>query len=101
MERIKKKSLTEDINMGGSTPLTFNKGWGYWDLSKYPYGGDFKRFNGNETGELIAGPVKKGEELRIKLSDGRTIIAVAQAVANMGFDEVILKAKEIGRTFGN
>ena len=80
---------------GNEFPLI--KGFGYWDVSKYPYGGDFKRFNGNETGQLIKGTVKKGDEVRIKLSDGREIVTLARAVAGMEFDDILKAADAIGR----
>ena len=92
----KPDSLSETDNP--NEPLTFIKGWGYWDVSKYPYGGDFKRFLGTETGNLIKGTVKKGEEIRAKLSDGRTIVTSARSVSNCDFDDLLDKAKQIGRT---
>lgn len=55
--------------------LTFKKGYGYWDVTKYPYGGDFKRFDGTEIGHEIAGPVKNQHQARVQLSDGRVIVA--------------------------
>ena len=58
----------------------FIKGWGYWDLTKYPYGGDFRRFDGNESGTEIDGGVKVAGEIRIKLEDGRIIITQLAAI---------------------
>lgn len=52
------------------------KGYGYWDVTQYPQGGDFKRFNGSETGVIVKGFVKNDvDEVRIKLDNGRTIVA--------------------------
>ena len=77
--------------------LTFKKGFGYWDLTKYSYGGDFKRFAGTESGELIPGPVKCGNDLRVKLDNGTILITPAQA-CNMDFDTVLDMADKKGRT---
>ena len=60
--------------------MTFKKGYGYWDLTKYPYGGDFKRFADNTTGEEIKGTVNTGSEIRVKLNDGRIIITDIAAI---------------------
>ena len=78
--------------------LQFIKGNGYWDLTKHPYGGDFKRFQGNETGHLVKGSVKKGDEIRVELDDGRIIVASANSVENIDFDELIDMADANGRT---
>ena len=47
---------------------TIESGTGYWDVSRYPKGGDFKRTTSNEVVELI-GDVVKGE-VRVKFADG-------------------------------
>lgn len=80
-----------------SNELQFKPKYGYWDVTKYPYGGDFKKFDGTETGTLIKGTVKRGDEIRVQLSDGRTIVAPASSVGNMDFESVIDQAKAIGR----
>lgn len=77
--------------------LQFKKNFKYWDVTKYPYGGDFKAFDGTESGQLVKGNVKRGDEIRVQLADGRVIVAPAQAVANMDFDSVLDLAKSIGR----
>lgn len=71
--------------------LYFEANYGYWDLTKYPYGGDFKRFDGTESGEFTDGLVKVAGEIRVKLSDGRIIITIAQAVRGLPFDAVCNK----------
>lgn len=68
------------INENMENILRFKKGYGYWDVTYYPYGGDFKRFKGDETGQEIKGEVKKSNEIRVKLNDGRTIVVVKDAI---------------------
>lgn len=84
--RRKKKYRLEKggslYNKGGKVgeKVKFIKGFGYWDLTKYPYGGDFKRFKGDEEGVLIEGTRKLGDEIRVKLDDARVIISGYQAI---------------------
>jgi hypothetical protein len=80
-----------------SPELQFKPKEGFWDVTKYVYGGHFDRFMGGETGKLIPGTVKKGDEIRVKLSDGRTVVCSARAVANVDFDTVLDLAKSNGR----
>lgn len=61
--------------------ITFKKGYGYYDVTKFPYGGDFRRFTGDETGQIVAGPVKYKTQVRVKLNDGRTIIVDKQGLS--------------------
>lgn len=65
----------------------FQKGYGYWDVTKYPYGGDFKRFKGGEKGSLIKGTVKVGGEMRVRLEDGRTIVTDFRAIDLPKFED--------------
>jgi hypothetical protein len=67
--------------------LRFKKGYGYWDVTKYPYGGDFNRFDGNEIGVQVSGPVKLGNEIRVKLNDGRTIVVSKPGILNNSNDD--------------
>jgi hypothetical protein len=61
--------------------LTFATGHGYWDVTKYPYGGDFKRFLPGQTGRIIPGPVKyESRQVRVEMSDGRVIVVEKMAV---------------------
>ena len=61
--------------------LTFKTGHGYWDVSRYPYGGDFKRFLDGQRGRLIDGPVKyEGRQVRVEMNDGREIVCERLAV---------------------
>jgi hypothetical protein len=80
----KYKQLLADV-VGGKieNKVTFAKGYGYWDVTKYPYGGDFKRFVDNESGKVIAGTVKYPYETRVALDDGRTIVVKNDAITNM------------------
>lgn len=60
--------------------IKFKKGAGYWDVSKYPYGGDFKRFTGEEVGKLVEGKGKYPDEIKAQLDDGRMIICKEQFI---------------------
>ena len=68
----------EEIEL--NNPIGFKRGWGYWDVTNYPYGGDFKRFDGSEVGTRIKGQVKLPREIRVLLSDNRTIVVKDEAV---------------------
>lgn len=82
----------------GETPvLEFKPKAGFWDVTKYVYGGHFDRFMGGEQGRLIPGTVKMGDEIRVTLEDGRTVVCSASAVSNMEFDDVLELAKANGR----
>lgn len=61
----------------GYDAVTLQKGWGYWDLTRYPYGGDFKRLTENTQAEII-GPGAKGDEIKVKFSNG-TIAVIKKA----------------------
>ena len=83
-------SLFKTINTTDSNLLKFSKGHGYWDVTFYPYGGDFKRLAGNETGHLIRGTVKYDKrEIRVKLNNGNTIVIEANAVSNFSIDKLM------------
>jgi hypothetical protein len=55
-------------------------GWGYWDVSKYPYGGHFGRASKDTQCETIDGPVKYPDEKRVKLNDGRELVCKSAAL---------------------
>ena len=76
------KSEGSSMGVGGKVGdrVKFVEGMGYWDLTKYPYGGDFRRFKGGEEGVLIEGTIKIGGEMKVKLDDGRIIIATYGAL---------------------
>lgn len=46
---------------------------GYWDISFYPYGGDFKRIKETDEFEIISEKEVKyvGREVKIRFSDKR------------------------------
>ena len=48
-------------------------GYGYWDVSRYPYGGDFRRLTEDTQVEIIGEPIRiKGNmEVRVRFNDGR------------------------------
>jgi hypothetical protein len=49
-------------------------GWGYWDVTRYPYGGCFRRATTNEVVTLI-GAGNKVDESKIAFTDGRVAYA--------------------------
>ena len=61
---------------------TLIQGWGYWDVSFHPYGGDFKRATADIEVEIIEnGAVKYPQrEKRIKFADGRQAVVENQAL---------------------
>jgi hypothetical protein len=56
------------------------KSYGYYDLSKYSYGNDFKRFVEPTKAKFIKGTIKIGGQIRAVLEDGREIITDKQAI---------------------
>ena len=75
--------------------IILKPGWGYWDVTRYPYGGDFHRSSGELTGKIIPGPVKRGDEVRMLLDDDRTIVISARGV-NEDFCKIIETARKTG-----
>jgi len=68
--------------------VTLQSGWGYWDLTHYPYGGDFHRLSMNTTAEII-GEGSNGTEVKVRLSNGTVaIIKKAAIVEDMKKDSV-------------
>ena len=81
--------LSSSMALGGKIGdrVKFISGNGYWDVTKYPYGGDFKRMKGGEEGVIIEGTIKIGGEMRVKLDDGRIIVIQYQALDLPSMDE--------------
>lgn len=77
--------------------IQFTKGYGYWDLTKHPYGGDFKRFTGEETGEMIKGETNTATEIKVKLNDSSIIITEATAVQEAEFLEILEIFEQINK----
>ena len=69
--------------------LKFVQGYGYWDVTKYPYGGDFKRFKENAQGTFEKGTVKNANEIRFKLSNNTIGVVAANAVKNHSYNKTI------------
>ena len=67
--------------------VTLSKGYGYYDLSKYPYGNDFKRFVEPVKGKFTKGTIKVGGQIRVLLDDGREIITDKQAIDLPNYEE--------------
>lgn len=94
----KAQSILKIFSESNSDELTFKQGQGYWDVSKFPYGGDFKRIKGDETGTLIKdGFVSKADEIKVKLNDGRDVVIQMSAVTNMPYDGVVSLRKKMGQ----
>ena len=75
---------------GGSVSgdeVSLAKGYGYYDLSKYAYGNDFKRFVEPVNGKFIKGTVKVGGQIRVLLDDGREIITDKQSIDLPTYDK--------------
>jgi hypothetical protein len=57
-------------------------GWGYWDVTSYPYGGCFRRLAANTavvvTGEAV---MKSGREYSVTFADGRKGWIAVRAVS--------------------
>jgi len=65
------------------TKIGFQKGYGYWDVTTYPQGGDFHRFTGEEVGTLVKdGPVKREGEVRVQLDGGKVIVCKDEAITD-------------------
>lgn len=58
------------------------KGCGYWNTTRYPYGGDFRRSDGTvEVVEVLErGIGKSGEESRVKLVNGDTAVVTTDSL---------------------
>lgn len=99
IHEIWKKETGGDVE---DYPIPLKAGPGYWDVTKYPYGGDFKRLKGTEKAKIKKGTVKMGDQIRLELSDGREIIVnyMAMDLPEEKREEVWEEFKKV-RTFGN
>jgi len=63
--------------------VTLKKGWGYWDVTHYPYGGSFHRADQDMTGKVVSGPANlygKGMEYSVIWEDGKSAIIPARGI---------------------
>lgn len=63
--------------------VTLKKGWGYWDVTSFPYGGCFRRASENMTGRVINGPANlygNGLEYAVIWEDGKSAIISARGI---------------------
>jgi hypothetical protein len=63
--------------------VTLKKGWGYWDVTHYPYGGSFHRADKDMTGKVVNGPANlygNGMEYAVVLEDGKSAIIPARGI---------------------
>ena len=67
-------------------PLAIEKGWGYWNTTKYPYGGDFRRASENEPIAEVLEPISSSE-VRVKLCSGDTAVVKKQAICTIAAAE--------------
>lgn len=86
MAKVKKvEILAESLASGFNSPggwdsfkvgdeVVIGSGNGYWDISRYPQGGDFKRFKKDTTGKVITGSVKHKADIRVELADGTKVV---------------------------
>lgn len=61
---------------------TLLKGWGYWDVTSLPYGGNFRRSTQDTEVEIIEGGAVQypKREKRIKFDDGRQAVVETHAL---------------------
>lgn len=52
------------------TVATAKKGWGYWDVTHYPYGGCFRRFT-EDTPVRVIECANQRHESKVELPDKR------------------------------
>ena len=61
---------------------TLLAGWGYWDITKYPYGGAFRRSKVDQECDII-GPAGRfpNREREVRLSDGTMAVVELRALS--------------------
>jgi hypothetical protein len=61
--------------------MMLQKGWGYWDITNYPYGGNFHRLTSNtEVESLGKYPGTKSPETKFRFKDGRVGVITDRAI---------------------
>lgn len=65
---------------------TARKGWGFWDLTRYPHGGDFHRFTEDTVIEVLGTSHAKGYIDAVH-ADGRKISVHVNALRDEGSAE--------------
>ena len=65
------------------TKRTIKAGWGYWDVTSYPYGGDFHRTS-EDTEVIVLGPGGKYPEMesKVRFANGRLGVVTNAAFAS-------------------
>ena len=92
--------LDESVNEVGKSELykvgetiKLKKGFGYWDVTQYPYGGDFGRLKKDTTATVVDGMVKyPNREVRATINKNgkkRTIV-----IDSIGIKESVTEAKK-------
>lgn len=56
--------------MNPGTIAIARRGWGYWDTTNYPYGGNFKRLS-EDTLVTARRPIEHKAETEVQFEDGR------------------------------
>ena len=102
MNRIQKINFELYESLSTSTILTFKIGQGYWDVSTYPYGSNFKRIKDNDTGTLIQDAcTEKALDIAVLLNGKTKIIIGSSAVLGNDTEEVLALAKKMGQISSN
>lgn len=96
-------SSGELFEKGGAlgSVVELKKGYGYWDLTKHPYGGDFKRFKENVKGKFVQGTRKTGSQIVVLLDSGEKVVTDIQAINKTDYaakDRLYQKNKHLFRT---
>ena len=63
--------------------VTLKKGWGYWDVTSFPYGGSFRRAIEEMTGRVVNGPANlygAGLEYSVVWENGRSAVIPARGI---------------------
>jgi hypothetical protein len=56
------------------------QGYGYWDVTKYPYGGDFRRATEDRPIKEVLGGEIGSRESRVKLLDGSIAVVKTEYI---------------------
>jgi hypothetical protein len=79
VERNKTISLMLGRNMTNTEQITLTAGWGYWDITHYPYGGNFKRLVA-DTAVTVIERYDKRHETKVRFTDGSVGVITNRAI---------------------
>ena len=90
------KIFLKKIKTKNMEKIILSKGNGYHDLTKYPYGGDFKRLKEDVEVEFAKGTVKVCGQIRCVIKDTNQLIITAYgAIKNENKQEIFNKNKHL------